>query len=296
MANQEKKDASATQKHVTVPRLLQLKSEGQKIAMVTAYDYPSACLADTAGVDMLLVGDSLGMVVLGYESTLPVTMEDMLHHTRAVARGTKRAMVVADMPFLSYQGNADEAVINAGRLLKEGGAHAVKLEGGAHLAPLVSRLVDSGIPVVGHLGLLPQSLRQLGGYRAQGKTSEGARRLLQDAKALEEAGACSIVLEVVPAPLATAISERLSIPTIGIGAGAGCDGQVQVMHDLLGITERTPRHARRFAELGAAIRTAFESYAQAVREGSFPGPENSLEMDPEELRKALEDDTRADDC
>lgn len=273
---------------VTVPRLAEMKREGRKIVMVTAYDYPTAALADEAGVDVILVGDSLGMVVLGYESTLPVTIDQMLHHVQPVARAARRALVVADMPFLSYQGSADEAVMNCGRMLKEGGAHAVKIEGGEVMAPLVARLVGSGIPVLGHVGLLPQSVYQVGGHRVQGKTAEGARQLLRDAAALESAGAFAVVLELVPRALAEAVSARLSIPTIGIGAGAGCDGQVQVLHDLIGLSERVPRHARRLLDLRSAIRGALETYAAEVREGRFPGPDQSVEMDPEELRKALE--------
>ncbi|HHX38645.1 MAG TPA: 3-methyl-2-oxobutanoate hydroxymethyltransferase [Armatimonadetes bacterium] len=275
---------------VTVPRVVEMKARGEKVVMVTAYDTPTARLADEAGVDLLLVGDSLGMVALGYESTIPVTMEEMLHHTRAVAHGARRALVVGDLPFLSYQASADDAILNAGRMLKEGGARAVKLEGGEGVAPLVRRMVGSGIPVVGHVGLLPQSVHQMGGFRVQGKTAEAARQVLRDALALQDAGAFAVVLEAVPAPLAEAISARLSIPTIGIGAGAGCDGQVQVVTDLLGLSERLPKHARAFLDLSKLIREAFEAYAAEVRAGSFPGPENATTMDDEELRKALADE------
>ncbi|NLC58346.1 MAG: 3-methyl-2-oxobutanoate hydroxymethyltransferase [Armatimonadetes bacterium] len=278
----------ASTRRVTVPRLMELKRAGQRIVMVTAYDYPSARLADEAGVDAILVGDSLAMVVLGYENTLPVTLEEMLHHVKAVARGAERALVVADMPFLSYQGSADDAVLACGRMLKEGGARAVKLEGGEAIAPLVARLVNSGIPVLGHLGLQPQSVHQVGGHRVQGKGAEDARRILRDAQALEAAGAFGIVLELVPRALAAAITARLAIPTIGIGAGAGCDGQVQVLHDLLGLADYVPRHARRLLDLRATIRGALETYAAEVRDGSFPGEEHGVEMDAEELRKALE--------
>jgi len=275
---------------VTVPRVVEMKARGEKVVMVTAYDTPTARLADEAGVDLILVGDSLAMVALGYESTLPVTMEEMLHHTRAVARGARRALVVGDLPFLSYQASADDAILNAGRMLKEGGARAVKLEGGEAVAPLVHRMVSSGIPVVGHVGLMPQSVHQMGGFRVQGKTAEAARQVLRDAVALQDAGAFAVVLEAVPAPLAEAITARLSIPTIGIGAGAGCDGQVQVVTDLLGLSERLPRHARPFLDLSRLIREAFEAYAAEVRAGSFPGPENATTMSDEELRKALADE------
>lgn len=278
----------AAEKKVTVPGLLQMKAEGRKIAMLALYDYPTAQLAEEAGVDVLLVGDSVGMVVLGYENTLPVTLEEILHHVKAVGRAARRALVVADMPFLSYQGSPDDAVMNAGLMLKEGGAHAVKLEGGAYVAPLVARLVASGIPVIGHVGLQPQAIRQVGGYRAQGKSADAARRLIEEAAAIEAAGAFALVLELVPRQLAAEVSARLAIPTIGIGAGEGCDGQVQVAHDVLGLSPRIPRHARPAADLRTAIRAAFETYANEVRSGAFPAPEQGIEMDPEELRKALE--------
>lgn len=263
--------------------------------MITAYDFATARLVEQAGIRVILVGDSLGSVILGYESTVPVTMEDIVHHTRAVVRGTEKAIVVADLPFMSYQANADEAVRNAGRLLQEGGATAVKLEGGTHVTPLVRRLVDSGIPVMGHLGLTPQSVNQFGGHRVQGKTPAAAAKLISDARALEEAGAFAVVLETIPAPLAEMVTERLTIPTIGIGAGAACDGQVQVFHDLLGLfDDRRPfRHAKAYANIGAVIREAVGAYIQEVREGVFPTAEHSFEMDAEtlaELRTQPEDE------
>ncbi|HNO66508.1 MAG TPA: 3-methyl-2-oxobutanoate hydroxymethyltransferase, partial [Tepidiformaceae bacterium] len=215
---------------ISIHQLKQNKAEGKRFAMITAYDYPMARLVEQAGIPIILVGDSLGSVVLGYESTVPVTMDDILYHTRAVVRATSKAIVVADMPFMSYQANADEAMRNAGRLLQEGGATAVKLEGGSHVAPLVRRMVESGIPVMGHLGLTPQSVNQFGGHKVQGKTPAAAAKLLNDARALEEAGAFAVVLETIPAPLARMVTERISIPTIGIGAGPHCDGQVQVLH------------------------------------------------------------------
>jgi len=266
---------------ISVHQLKQWKAEGKRFAMITAYDYPSARLVEQAGIPIILVGDSLGSVILGYESTVPVTMEDILYHTRAVVRGTTKAIVLADMPFMSYQANPDEAVRNAGRLLQEGGATAVKLEGGSHVAPLVRRMVESGIPVMGHLGLTPQSVNQFGGHKVQGKTPAAAAKLLNDARALEEAGAFAVVLETIPAPLAKMVTERISIPTIGIGAGPHCDAQVQVFHDMLGIYDdrRALKHAKRYAVLGETIREAVRSYIGEVEGGQFPTPEHSFEMD-----------------
>lgn len=266
---------------VTTTRLAEMKAAGERIVMVTAYDTPAARAADAAGVDAILVGDSLGMTVLGYESTLPVTMSDMVRSTAAVARGTSHALVVADLPFLSYQVSVEDAVRNAGRLLVEGSAQAVKLEGGVEVADLVGVLVDTGIPVMGHVGLTPQSVNVLGGYKTQGKDAEGAVDLIEDCLALEAAGAFAVVLELVPAELAHLVSEELAIPTIGIGAGVACDGQVQVFHDVLGIGDFTPRHARRYAEIGEAITTALAAYASDVRSGSFPAEEQSKHLDPE---------------
>ncbi len=266
---------------ISVHQLKQWKADGKRFAMITAYDYPSARLVEQAGIPIILVGDSVGSVVLGYESTVPVTMEDILYHTRAVVRATSKAIVLADMPFMSYQANADDAVRNAGRLLQEGGATAVKLEGGSHVAPLVRRMVESGIPVMGHLGLTPQSVNQFGGHKVQGKTPAAAAKLLNDARALEEAGAFAVVLETIPAPLAQMVTERISIPTIGIGAGPNCDAQVQVFHDMLGIYDdrRTLKHAKRYAVLGETIREAVRSYIGEVEGGEFPTKEHSFEMD-----------------
>jgi 3-methyl-2-oxobutanoate hydroxymethyltransferase len=265
-----------------------MKARGEKIVMLTAYDYPSARLAEAADVDMLLVGDTLGMVVLGYDSTLPVTMEDMLHHTKAVVRGSERALVVGDMPFMSYQTGLDDAMRNAGRFLQEAGAQAVKLEGGVHMAETVRRLVQVGIPVVGHIGLTPQSVNQLGGYKVQGKTPDAAQRLIEDAVALQQAGAFAIVLETIPAPLAKLISERLRVPTIGIGAGPDCDGQVQVWHDLLAMYSAfTPKHAKQYAKIGDAIEGAIGAYVAEVRSGAFPTAKESFQM-PAETAASLE--------
>jgi 3-methyl-2-oxobutanoate hydroxymethyltransferase len=266
---------------LSIHKLREYKAAGRRFAMITAYDYPSARLVEQAGAQVILVGDSLGSVILGYDSTVPVTMEDILHHTRAVVRGTEKAIIVADMPFMSYQANADDAMRNAGRLLQEGGATAVKFEGGSHVAPLVHRMVESGIPVMGHLGLTPQSVNQFGGHKVQGKTPAAAARLINDARALEDAGAFAIVLETIPAPLAKMVSERLTIPTIGIGAGPYCDAQVQVFHDMLGIydDQRPLRHAKRYANLGATIRDAVREYIGEVENGAFPTAEHSFEMD-----------------
>jgi 3-methyl-2-oxobutanoate hydroxymethyltransferase len=265
---------------ITVEDVRELKRRGEKIVMLTAYDYPSARLGEAAGVDMLLVGDSLGMVVLGYESTLAVTMEDMLHHVKPVVRGSERAMVVADMPFMSYQASLEEAMRNAGRFLQEAGAQAVKLEGGVYMAETVRRLVQVGIPVVGHIGLTPQSVNQLSGYKVQGRTPEAAERLVDDAVSLQQAGAFAVVLETIPSPLAELISRRLPIPTIGIGAGPGCDGQVQVWHDMLGLyTQFVPKHVKQFAQIGEAMKAAVSTYAAEVRGGIFPTGKESFGMD-----------------
>jgi len=255
---------------VTTTTLKRAKTAGERVVMVTAYDTPSARLADEAGVDVILVGDSLGMTVLGYPSTLPVTMDDMLRATAAVVRGASRPLVVADMPFLSYQVTHEEALRNAGRFLAETGAQAVKLEGGRTVAPLVERLVATGVPVMGHVGLTPQSVHVFGGYTVQARDEEGALELLADCRALEAAGAFAIVLELVPAEIAALISRELAVPTIGIGAGAGCDGQVQVFHDLLGLGGRAPRHAGHYADIGAEIVRALSAYAADVRARVFP--------------------------
>lgn len=265
---------------VTLLDLQQKKRQGTPIVMVTAYDYPSAKLADEAGVDMILVGDSLGMVVLGYDSTVSVTLEDMLHHTKAVTRGAKRAFVVTDLPFLTVHLGVEATLKAAGRLMQEGLAQGVKMEGGSEIVPQVRACVQAGIPVVGHLGLLPQSVHQLGGYRVQAKDLASAEKLLDDARALEEAGACAIVLECVPGPLAAMVSEALAIPTIGIGAGNGCDGQVLVFHDVIQYaTDLSPKFVKPYADVGSVIRAALAAYAQEVRERVFPGPEHTFSMD-----------------
>lgn len=257
--------------------------------MLTAYDYPTALAMDRAGIDSILVGDSLGMVVLGYETTLPVTMDDMLHHCRAVARGAKHALLIGDMPFMSYQASTADAVRNAGRFLQEAGMDAVKLEGGEPRLEAVRGIVGAGIPVMGHLGLTPQSVNQLGGFRAQGKTRLAAKSLLAEALMLQEAGCFSLVLEAVPGRLAEYVSQRLDIPTIGIGAGVGCDGQVLVTHDLLGLFDRfTPKFVRQYANLHAEIASAFEAYIDDVEAGQFPSTEHTIEMPFEEWQAFLE--------
>jgi 3-methyl-2-oxobutanoate hydroxymethyltransferase len=271
---------SGARKKMTVLGVQEKKTRGEPITMVTAYDYPSALAADRACMDTILVGDSLGMVVLGYESTVPVTMEEMLHHCKAVRRGAQFAYLIGDVPFLSYQADGAEAVRNAGRFLKEAGMDAVKLEGGREMADTVRAITAAGIPVVGHIGLTPQSVGKLGGYRVQGKTAEDAQRLLEDAQALEAAGAIMIVLEMVPDRVAERISQRLRIPTIGIGAGAGCDGQVLVLHDLLGMFDRfTPRFAKRYAQLFTEMDRALSAYRDDVLARRFPDAEHSSPMD-----------------
>ena len=272
---------------VTASSLIALKEAGRPIVMLTAYDYNAARLVEAAGVDAILVGDSLGMTVLGHRSTLPVTMDDVVHATAAVSRACERALVIADMPFMSYQADYPEGMRNAGRLLAEGGAHAVKLEGASEdTLVLVSGLVGAGIPAMGHVGLTPQSVNALGGYRTQGKASPAAARVIADAVALEQAGAFAIVLECVPAELAARISEIVAIPTIGIGAGAGCDGQVQVYHDVLGLGEFLPRHAHRFADLSAEITRAVTAYADGVRDRTFPAEENVTHLEAGVLAEA----------
>ncbi len=262
---------------VTTATIRDMKKRGEKITMITAYDYPTAAVVDEAGIDLILVGDSLGMVVLGYDSTLPVTMDVMIHHTKAVTRAVSRALVIGDMPFMSYQASVDEAVRNAGRFLQEAGAQAVKLEGGREVAEVTRRIAAAGIPVMAHLGLTPQSVHQLGGYKVQGKGNEAANRILEDAKILQEAGAFSIVLECIPTELGRVISETLSIPTIGIGGGIHCDGQVLVIHDLLGMFERfTPKFVKKYANINAQMKEAVGKYIEEVREGQFPGPEHSF--------------------
>ena len=265
---------------ITITQIKEMKQKGEKITMLTAYDYATAKIVDEAGIPLILVGDSLGMVVLGYESTIPVTMEEMLHHTKAVVRGTKQAMVIGDMPFMTYHISVDDALYNAARFIQEGGAQAVKLEGGVTVAEKVRRIVECGIPVMGHIGLTPQSIYQFGGFKVQGRTPEAAAKVLEDARALEEAGAFSIVLETVPAPLARIITEKVSIPTIGIGAGIDCDGQVQVINDILGsFADFVPKHAKQYAKLTDIIRKAVTQYDNEVKAGKFPTEKHSSSMD-----------------
>lgn len=264
---------------VTTAALQEMTEKGDKITLLTAYDYPTARLLDEAGIDIMLVGDSLGNVVLGYENTLPVTMEESLHHTAAVARGTMRAMVVGDMPFLTYQTTVADAVWNAGRYLKEAGAHAVKLEGGRERADAVRAMVETGIPVMGHLGLTPQSVHKFGGYRVQGKTGDAAEYLIEDALILQEAGIFSVVLECVPAEVAAEVTKRLSIPTLSCGAGPHCSGQVMVLHDMLGYTGRkVPKFVKKYANLHDVIVEALTTFKKEVKEGEFPGPEHCYNM------------------
>ncbi len=263
------------------------RSAGRLITMLTAYDYPMAKLVDAAGIDAILVGDSLGNVVLGYTSTIPVTMDDMVHHIKAVTRGVTRAMVVGDMPFLSYHLSLEESLKNAGRIIQEGGAQAVKLEGGQEVAPVIRAMVTAGIPVMGHLGLTPQAVHQMGGYKVQGKDEAAARKLLDDARALEEAGVFSIVLECVPAALAELITRALEVPTIGIGAGPNCSGQILVTHDLLGLYDGAgPKFVKRYANLHQDITKALQAYREEVQTGSFPATEHCFAM-PEEILTRL---------
>ncbi len=265
---------------VNISRIKEMKLKGEKFAMLTAYDYSTAKIVDEAGIPLILVGDSLGNVVLGYDSTIPVTMEEMLHHTKAVTRAVKNAMVIGDMPFMTYQINREEALRNAARFLQEGGAQAVKLEGGVTVADTVKSIVDCGIPVMGHIGMTPQSRNQLGGYKIQGKTPEVAKKLLDDAIALAQAGAFAVVLETVPTPLATLITQKAGIPTIGIGAGPGCDGQVLVIHDALGFTTGfVPKHAKQYAHLTDIIKEAVTEYQNEVRTGAFPTEANGFPLD-----------------
>ena len=274
---------------ITVRHIAEMKQRGEKIPMITAYDYTTAVLADAAEIPIVLVGDSLGMVVLGHDSTIPVTMDDIIHHTKMVARGNKNSLIVADLPFMTYQVDPAEALRNAARLLQEGGAHTVKLEGGENIAPTVRRIVQCDIPVMGHVGVTPQSVNAFGGYRVRGRTAQQASQIVRDALALEEAGAYAVVLELVPAPLSRLISEKLTVPTIGIGAGPDCDGQVQVLHDMLGLfTDFVPRHAKQYANLGQTIRDAFCQYAQEVKDRSFPTTKESFTMD-EAVLAELED-------
>jgi 3-methyl-2-oxobutanoate hydroxymethyltransferase len=279
--------ASTTDRRMTVADISRMYADGQRIPMLTAYDFPTARLLDEAGIPMILVGDSLGEVMLGYESTVRVSMEEMLHHTRAVVRGTKRALVIGDMPFLSYA-TPDDAVENAGRFMRDAGTGAVKVEGGVRSARVIETVVRAGIPVMGHIGWTPQAKYSMGGKtRVQGRDRERARSVLADALAVQEAGAFSMVLELMPEQLAAAITERLRIPTIGIGAGAGCSGQVQVITDLLGLGTFIPKHARPYAHLETTIREAASAYAADVASGNFPGPEQSVRMEEDVLADVL---------
>ncbi|MBM3144805.1 MAG: 3-methyl-2-oxobutanoate hydroxymethyltransferase [Chloroflexi bacterium] len=281
-------DSPSTRQKITTRSFRAKKQRGEPITMLTAYDYPTALAIDQAGIDSILVGDSLGMVVLGYENTLPVTMQDMLHHCRAVARGARYALLVGDMPFMSYQADVADAVRNAGRFLQEGGMDAVKLEGGRERVEAIRAIVGAGIPVMGHLGLTPQSVNQFGGFLAQGKTASAARQLLEDAFLLEQAGCFSIVLESVPDRLAELVSRRLGIPTIGIGAGAGCDGQVLVTHDLLGLFDRfTPRFVKKYADFYEKMGAAFDAFKADVEGRAFPSKEHTFSISEDEWRQFL---------
>ena len=282
--------STSTRKKVTTLTYRHTKERGEIITMLTAYDYPTALAMDKAGIDSILVGDSLGMVVLGYENTLPVTMEEMLHHCRAVSRGAKTALLIGDMPFMSYQVSVEEATRNAGRFLQHGGMDAIKLEGGRERADAIRSIVSAGIPVMGHLGLTPQSVNQLGGFRAQGKTAIAAKRLVEDAIILEGAGCFSIVLEAVPERLAELIAKKISIPTIGIGAGVGCDGQVLVTHDLLGLFERfTPKFVKKYANFHDEMQKAFSDFIEDVESKRFPAQEHIVEMDDKEWEALLKE-------
>lgn len=264
-------------KRKTILDIQKMKHDGEKISVLTAYDYPFAKLLDAAGIDILLVGDTVGVVVNGHDTTLPVTLEEMIYHTRAVVRGAASSLVVADLPFLSYQVDLRDARLNAGRLVKEGGAQAVKLEGGVHVAGTIQAIVDMDIPMVGHIGLTPQSIHRMGGYRVQGRREEQARQLLADARAVEKAGAFALVLEGIPAPLASEITASLSIPTIGIGAGLDCDGQVLVLHDILGLCDQfSPKFVKRYADVSAIVSAAATEYIDDVKSGRFPGQEHSF--------------------
>ncbi len=270
----------------TVRTFQMAKEEGRKISMLTAYDYSTAKLMDEAGIDAILVGDSLGNTILGYEDTVSVTMEDMIHHGAAVARGTSKTMVVIDMPFMSYQTNEYDALVNAGRLMKEGRAGAVKLEGGKSVCPQIKAITSAGIPVMAHLGLTPQSINAFGGNRVQGKNEETARKIIEDAMAVQEAGAFAVVLECIPAKLATLITEKLAIPTIGIGAGNGCDGQVLVYQDMLGMfSDYIPKFAKKFADAGTVMKSAFADYIKEVSEGTYPAEEHTFKIDDDVIEK-----------
>ena len=273
-------------KKATIAELMQKKEKGQKITMMTAYDYPTANLVDQAGIDIVLVGDSLGMVMLGYDSTVPVTMDEMIHHCKAVSRGTKNSFIIGDMPFMSYHTSIEQAIINAGRFIKEASCDSVKLEGGSDMAPVIKAIVRTGIPVCAHIGLTPQTATMLSGFKVQGKDAESAKELIQSAKDLEVAGAFMIVMECIPDSLAARITGELTIPTIGIGAGKDCDGQVLVYHDLVGLFERfTPKFVKQYTNLSPRIKEALVQYRAEVENGTFPGPEHSFAMKKEEAKK-----------
>jgi 3-methyl-2-oxobutanoate hydroxymethyltransferase len=273
-------------KKVTPVDVQAMKKQGKRITMLTAYDYPMALLEDRAGIDIILVGDSLAMTVLGHENTLPVTMDEMLHHTRAVARGAKHCLILGDMPFMSYNTSEREAIHNAGRFMKEAGADAVKLEGGASVKETVRAIVRGGIPVMGHIGLTPQTISMLGGFKVQGKDAQAAQKIIDDALALQDAGAFSVLLEAVPAPIAKMVTERLTVPTIGIGAGVHCDGQVLVVHDMLGLFDRfTPKFAKKYVNLSEVILKALDAYKEEVIKGEFPTDQHSFHIDEKELDK-----------
>ncbi|MFC1992517.1 3-methyl-2-oxobutanoate hydroxymethyltransferase [Chloroflexota bacterium] len=264
---------------ITIDQIKEMKHKGENIPFVTSYDYTTAKIVDEVGIPMILVGDSLGMVVLGYESTIPVTMDMMIHHTKAVVRATKQALIIGDMPFMTYA-TIEDALRNAARFIQEGGAQAIKLEGGVFVADKVKKIVESGIPVMGHIGLTPQSINQLGGYKAQGKSPQTAAQLLKDAYALEEAGAFAVLMETVPAPLAALVTKKLNVPTLGIGAGPVCDGQAQVINDVLGLfTEFVPKHAKRYAHLADTMSKALTEFVGEVKTGAFPTEKHSIPMD-----------------
>lgn len=278
----------------TVSTLLKQKEAGDKITMLTAYDYTTAKIMDECGVNSILIGDSLGMVMLGYENTLPVTMEDMIHHTSAVARGAQNAFIVADMPFMSYQASVEQAVINAGRLVKEGGANAVKLEGGAEVCEQIRAIVNASIPVVAHLGLTPQSVNVFGGFKVQGKSLDKAKKLVDDALKIQEAGACAVVLEGIPAKLAEIITKKLYIPTIGIGAGNGCDGQVLVYQDALGMTTgHTAKFVKKFAEVGELMRKGISDYISETKAGTFPAQEHTYSIDETVINEIMGEENQS---
>ncbi|MBM4352034.1 MAG: 3-methyl-2-oxobutanoate hydroxymethyltransferase [Deltaproteobacteria bacterium] len=273
-------------KKITPVDIQTMKNEGKKITMLTAYDYPMALLEDRAGIEIILVGDSLGMTVLGYENTIPVTMDEMIHHTKAVTRGAKYALVIGDMPFMSYNTSEQEAIFNAGRFMKEGKADAIKLEGGASVKDIVKAIVRAGIPVMGHIGLTPQTISMLGGFKVQGKDAQAAQKIIDDALSLEDAGAFSVLIEAIPAPITKRITERLKVPVIGIGAGVHCDGQVLVVHDMLGLFDRfTPKFAKRYVNLSELMLKAFEAYREEVLKGVFPTDQHSFHIDEKELSK-----------